>query len=257
MTPVLEIVALDMEARGVGHLQNEDGSPGKVIFVEGALPGERVRFQSYRRKPKWEAAEMTELLRASALRATPKCAYFGVCGGCAMQHLHPSAQVAIKQRVLEDNLFHIGRVRPAHILRPIQGPDWGYRYRARLSVRFVAKKGGVLIGFHEKRSSFIADMQTCEILPPKLSRMLRPLRALIAALSIRDRLPQIELAVGEYEGAQVMVLVLRIMEPLSPDDEQLLKSFADQWEIEWWLQTKGPDTAMAWYPNRQIGRAHV
>ena len=251
MTPELDIVALDMEARGVGHLQNEDGSPGKVIFVEGALPGERVRFQSYRRKPKWEAAEMTELLRASALRATPKCAYFGVCGGCAMQHLHPSAQVAIKQRVLEDNLFHIGRVRPAHILRPIQGPDWGYRYRARLSVRFVVKKGGVLIGFHEKRSSFIADMQTCEILPPKLSRMLRPLRALIAALSIRDRLPQIELAVGEYEGAQVMVLVLRIMAPLSPEDEQLLKSFADQWEIEWWLQTKGPDTATAWYPNRR------
>lgn len=248
--PILDITALDMEGRGVGHLQNEDGSPGKVIFVDGALPGERVRFQSYRRKPKWEAGEMTELLHASALRAAPKCTYFGVCGGCAMQHLHPSAQVAIKQRVLEDNLFHIGRVRPAQVLRPIQGPDWGYRYRARLSVRFVAKKGGVLIGFHEKRSSFIADMQTCEILPPKLSRMLVPLRGLIAALSIRDRLPQIELAVGDDEGNQVMVLVLRIMAPLSVDDERRLKSFADEWEVEWWLQTKGPDTAMAWYPSR-------
>ena len=258
MTPTLEIASLDMEARGVGHLPNEDGSPGKVIFVEGALPGELVRFTSYRRKPKWEAAELTELLRSSALRTSPKCHYFGICGGCAMQHLHPSAQVAIKQRVLEDNLFHIGRVRPHHVLRPIHGPDWGYRYRARLSVRFVEKKGGVLIGFHERRSSFIADMRTCEILPPKVSAMLQPMRGLIGSLSIRDRLPQIELAVGEreaefkfeYQDEQVIVLVLRIMAPLSNEDEHLLKAFADQWGIEWWLQTKGPDKAMPWYPQK-------
>lgn len=258
MTPTLEIASLDMEARGVGHLPNEDGSPGKVIFVEGALPGELVRFTSYRRKPKWEAAELTELLRSSALRTSPKCHYFGICGGCAMQHLHPSAQVAIKQRVLEDNLFHIGRVRPHHVLRPIHGPDWGYRYRARLSVRFVEKKGGALIGFHERRSSFIADMRTCEILPPKVSAMLQPMRGLIGSLSIRDRLPQIELAVGEreaefkfeYQDEQVIVLVLRIMAPLSNEDEYLLKAFADQWGIEWWLQTKGPDTAMPWYPQK-------
>jgi len=258
MTLTLEIASLDMEARGVGHLPNEDGSPGKVIFVEGALPGELVRFTSYRRKPKWEAAELTELLRSSALRTSPKCHYFGICGGCAMQHLHPSAQVAIKQRVLEDNLFHIGRVRPHHVLRPIHGPDWGYRYRARLSVRFVEKKGGVLIGFHERRSSFIADMRTCEILPPKVSAMLQPMRGLIGSLSIRDRLPQIELAVGEREAEfkfehqdeQVIVLVLRIMAPLSNEDEHLLKAFADQWGIEWWLQTKGPDTAMPWYPQK-------
>ena len=258
MTPTLEIASLDMEARGVGHLPNEDGSPGKVIFVEGALPGELVRFTSYRRKPKWEAAELTELLRSSALRTSPKCHYFGICGGCAMQHLHPSAQVAIKQRVLEDNLSHIGRVRPHHVLRPIHGPDWGYRYRARLSVRFVEKKGGVLIGFHERRSSFIADMRTCETLPPKVSAMLQPMRGLIGSLSIRDRLPQIELAVGEreaefkfeYQDEQVIVLVLRIMAPLSNEDEHLLKAFADQWGIEWWLQTKGPDTAMPWYPQK-------
>jgi 23S rRNA (uracil1939-C5)-methyltransferase len=258
MTPTLEIASLDMEARGVGHLPNEDGSPGKVIFVEGALPGELVRFTSYRRKPKWEAAELTELLRSSALRTSPKCHYFGICGGCAMQHLHPSAQVAIKQRVLEDNLSHIGRVRPHHVLRPIHGPDWGYRYRARLSVRFVEKKGGVLIGFHERRSSFIADMRTCEILPPKVSAMLQPMRGLIGSLSIRDRLPQIELAVGEreaefkfeYQDEQVIVLVLRIMAPLSNEDQHLLKAFADQWGIEWWLQTKGPETAMPWYPQK-------
>ncbi len=250
-SPILSIESLDMEARGVGHLPNDDGTPGKVIFVEGALPGERVRFKSYRRKPKWEAADMTELLEESPLRTRPRCEFFGVCGGCAMQHLNPPAQVAIKQRVLEDNLHHIGRVAPAQVMRPIHGPDWGYRYRARMSVRFVEKKGGILIGFHERKSSYIADMTSCEILPPRVSAMLLPMRALFASLSIRDRLPQVELAVGEHDGAQVIVLVLRIMEPLSPDDEVSLKSFADEWQVEWWLQTKGPDTAAPWYPQQR------
>ncbi len=250
-SPILDIESLDMEARGVGHLPNEDGTPGKVIFVEGALPGEQVRFKSYRRKPKWEAADMTELLRESPLRTRPRCEFFGLCGGCAMQHLNPAAQVAIKQRVLEDNLQHIGKVRPEQVMRPIQGPDWGYRYRARMSVRFVEKKGGVLIGFHERKSSYIADMTTCEILPPKVSAMLVPMRALVAALSIRERLPQVELAIGEDRGEQVIVLVLRIMEPLTPADEEKLKAFADEWQVEWWLQTKGPDTAAPWYPQQR------
>ena len=250
-SPILDIESLDMEARGVGHLPNEDGTPGKVIFVEGALPGERVRFKSYRRKAKWEAADMTELLSESSLRTTPKCEFFGRCGGCAMQHLNAPAQVAIKQRVLEDNLRHIGRVNPENVMRPIQGPDWHYRYRARMSVRYVEKKGGVLIGFHEKKSSYIADMSTCQILPAKVSAMLVPMRSLVAALSIRERLPQIELAVGEHESGQVIVLVLRIMEPLSAGDEVKLKAFADAWDIEFWLQTKGPDTAVAWYPQRR------
>lgn len=250
-SPILDIESLDMEARGVGHLPNDDGTPGKVIFVEGALPGERVRFKSYRRKPKWEAADMTELLAESPLRTTPRCEFFGLCGGCAMQHLSPAAQVAIKQRVLEDNLHHIGRVNPANVMRPIQGPDWNYRYRARMSVRYVEKKGGVLIGFHEKKSSYIADMKSCQILPKKVSDMLLPMRALVASLSIRERLPQIELAVGEHEGGQVIVLVLRIMEPLSAEDEVKLKAFADEWGVEWWLQTKGPDTAAPWYPQQR------
>ena len=250
-SPILDIESLDMEARGVGHLANEDGTPGKVIFVEGALPGERVRFKSYRRKAKWEAADMTELLTESTLRTKPKCEFFGLCGGCAMQHLNAPAQVAIKQRVLEDNLHHIGRVKPENVMRPIQGPDWNYRYRARMSVRYVEKKGGVLIGFHEKKSSYIADMKSCQILPKKVSDMLVPMRALVASLSIRERLPQVELAVGEHEAGQVIVLVLRIMEPLSANDEVILKAFADAWDIEFWLQTKGPDTAAPWYPNKR------
>jgi 23S rRNA (uracil1939-C5)-methyltransferase len=241
---LIDIKALDMEARGVGHLANEDGTPGKVVFVEGALPGERVGFQTLKKKKNWEAARMTTLHRASSQRVAPHCRHFDVCGGCSMQHLEPSAQVAIKQRVLEDNLWHIGKVRPDTVMRPMYGPTWGYRYRARLSVRYVAKKGKVLVGFHEKRSPYVADMEDCKILPPKLASMLVPLRELIGALSIFDQLPQIEIAVGEATTA----LVLRIMAPLSPADEALLKAFADRWDIQWWLQTKGPDTAAPWYP---------
>lgn len=243
--PIIDIESLDMEGRGVGHLQNEDGTQGKVIFVEGALPGERVSFQSFRKKPKWEAATLTELHRESSLRVKPKCTYFGTCGGCAMQHLEPSAQVSIKQRVLEDNLWHLGKVRAETIMRPIFGPTWGYRYRARLSVRHVQKKGGVLVGFHERKSSFIADMQTCEILPPHVSAMLVPLRRFVESLSIFDQMPQIELAVGE----NVTALVLRNMAPLTADDEATLKAFADEYRVQWWLQPKGPDTVYPFYPT--------
>jgi 23S rRNA (uracil1939-C5)-methyltransferase len=242
---LIDIESLDMEGRGVGHLQNEDGTQGKVIFVEGALPGEQVGFQSFRKKPKWEAATLTEVHRESALRVDPKCRYFGTCGGCAMQHLEPSAQVAIKQRVLEDNLWHIGKVRAETMMRPIYGPTWGYRYRARLSVRNVRKKGGVLVGFHERKSSFIADMETCEILPAHVSAMLVPLRRLVESLSIFEQMPQVELAVGE----DVTALVLRIMAPLTRDDEEKLKAFADQYRIQWWLQPKGPDTVYPFYPT--------
>lgn len=246
---MIDIESLDTEGRGVGHLANQDGTPGKVIFVEGALPGERVRFESWRKKKSWEAAKMTELLCESVLRAKPRCPHFGVCGGCSMQHLEPSAQVALKQRILEDNLWHIGRVRPERMLRPIYGPFWGYRYRARLSVNHVPKKGGILVGFHERKSRFVADMTSCAILPAHVSDMLVPLRELIGSLSIYDKIPQIELAIGEGEGHGLTVMVLRIMAPLSAGDEIGLKAFADQYGVQWWLQTKGPDTVTLFYPD--------
>ncbi len=245
---IIFIESLDIEGRGVGRLQNEDGSQGKVVFVEGALPNETVVYQPLRAKKNWEAARMTELIRESSLRVKPKCDWFGICGGCAMQHLESSAQVAIKQRVLEDNLWHIGRVRPDMMLRPIHGSDWGYRYRARLSVHFVAKKGGILVGFHEKKSRFITDMKGCEILPPHVSAMLVPLRRLVESLSIVEKMPQIELAIGDLDGMLVTALVLRVMAPLTDQDETLLKAFADQYKVQWWLQTKGPDTATQFYP---------
>ena len=141
---IISIKALDAEGRGVGYLPNEDGTPGKVVFVEDALPGETVRCETWKRKSKWELARTVSLIHESAMRVRPACPSFGICGGCSMQHLEPAAQVAIKQRVLEDNLWHIGRVRAERILRPVHGPYWGYRFRARLSVNYVPKKGGIL-----------------------------------------------------------------------------------------------------------------
>jgi 23S rRNA (uracil1939-C5)-methyltransferase len=246
---IIDIKSLDMEGRGVGHLQNEDGTRGKVIFVEGALPGERVSFQSFRKKAKWEAATLTTLHRESAMRTKPECSYFGICGGCALQHVEPSAQVAIKQRVLEDNLKHIGKVKAETMLRPVHGPTWGYRYRARISVRNVPKKGGVLIGFHERKSSFITDMTTCEVLPPNVSAMLVPLRHLVASLSIVDSLPQIEIAVGESEGVKITAMVLRIMASLTEEDKAKLRTFADTYQVQWWLQPDGPEKVYQFYPT--------
>ena len=180
----LDIESLDLDAQGVAH------HDGKVVFVAGALPGERVRAALKRRKPRFDTAEVVEVLRESSQRAIPRCAHFGVCGGCSMQHLDPLAQIAVKQRALEDQLHHLGRVRPDTMLRPIAGPPWGYRYRARLSVRHVPKKGGVLVGFHERGSSYVADMRECHVLHPAVARLLMPLRALVAELSLRDRLPR-------------------------------------------------------------------
>src|SRR5690606_31628921 len=194
MFEIFEVESMDLEARGVAH------QDGKVVFVDGALPGERVIARIARRKPSFDVARTEQILRSSSQRVDPPCAYFGQCGGCAMQHLAPAAQVAVKQRVLEDALGHIGKVKPKRILGPMHGPTWGYRYRARLSVRLVAKKGGVLVGFREKRGSYVGDMN---------------------------------------EGT---ALLLRHMDPLSEPDIELLRAFAVQHGVMWWLQPKGPDT---------------
>ena len=232
------IESLDHEARGVTRLD------GKTIFVEGALPGEQIDYVSVRRKPTYEVARVERVIKASPSRVTPRCPHFGVCGGCSMQHLDPAAQVAAKQRVLEANLWHLGRLKAEQLYAPIYGAPWGYRLRARLSARNVPKKGGVLIGFHERKSSYVADMRQCEILAPHVSKLLLPLRVLISALSIRDAMPQIELAVGE----SVTALVLRILESPSAADEALLREFADRYDVVFYLQPKGPATAYRFYP---------
>ena len=233
----LRVGSLDMDAQGIARRPD-----GKVVFIEGALPFEVVSVQVGRKKNNWEQGTVTEIHSESSQRVTPGCPHFGLhsgaCGGCKMQHLEASAQVAIKQRVLEDNLWHLGKVKADTMLRPIEGPTWGYRYRARMSVRYVIKKGEVLIGFHERKSRYIADMKVCRILPPHVSAMLMPLRALIAQMEARETLPQIELACGD----EVTAMVLRHLEPLSDGDLAKLRAFGEKHKVQWWLQPKGPDT---------------
>lgn len=229
---VLDIESLDLEARGVARRE------GKVVFVEGALPGERVLASIVKRKASFDTARLEKIIKPSSQRVEPACPHFGMCGGCAMQHLDAGAQVAIKQRVLEDSLWHIGRLRPAMVLPPLHGPAWGYRYRARLSVRAVRKKGGILVGFRERRGSYVADINECRVLPAHVSNMLLPMRALVGSLSYPDRIPQIEVAVGD----QTTVLLLRHMEALNGNDIALLREFGDKHNVTWWLQPKGPET---------------
>ncbi|MBV6303671.1 23S rRNA (uracil(1939)-C(5))-methyltransferase RlmD [Candidimonas humi] len=232
MPEALAIESVDLEARGIARRD------GKVVFVEGALPFEQVQVAVIKRKPSYETARIERLLKSSPLRVSPKCPHFGVCGGCAMQHVDPAAQVAIKQRVLEDTFWHIGKLKPARILPPLHGPTWGYRHRARLSVRLVEKKGGILVGFHERHSSYVADMTECHVLPRHVSDMLVPLRRLIGSLSTPNRIPQIDVSVGEDATA----LLLRHLEPLTGDDLEKLRGFAREHGVCWWLQPKGRDT---------------
>lgn len=237
MTEAL-IESIDHEGVGVAHVD------GKVTFIDGGVTGERVAFARRRSRGNFDLGTVTQVLTESSQRVQPRCRYFGVCGGCAMQHVEPTAQVAAKQRVLEDNLAHLGKVKPEQMLPPVQGEAWGYRNRARLSVHYVAKKGGVLVGFHERRSSFVADTLSCEVLPPKVSRMIPELREMFTSMKLRERIPQIELAVGE----EVTVLVLRHLEPLPQEDAEKLRAFADRHGIQWWLQPKGPDSAHPFHP---------
>jgi 23S rRNA (uracil1939-C5)-methyltransferase len=234
----LWVESLDLEAQGVAHRAD-----GKVVFIKGALPFEWVSANVHRKKNNWEQGAVTAIHHESSQRVQPGCPHFGLhegaCGGCKMQHLHVGAQVAVKQRVLEDNLWHLGKVKADNILRPIEGPAWGYRYRARLSVRHVRKKGTVLVGFHERKSGYVADMTECHVLPARVSALLLPLRVLIGTMDAIETIPQIELACGDT----VIALVLRHMEPLSAGDLAKLRAFAQTHAgVQWWLQPKGLET---------------
>ncbi len=233
MPLTLAIESIDHEGQGIAR--NE----GKAVFVDGALAGEIVEARITRSKPSFEKAVVERVVKASPSRVEPLCPHFGVCGGCSMQHLEPRAQLAAKQRVLEDNLRHIGKVKPELVFPAIEGPHWGYRQRARISVRYVTKKDTVLVGFHEKKSSFVADMRECHVLPPHVSALLMPLRALIGGMTLRDHLPQIEYA----EGDGLPMLVLRHMEPMPEADIAALRAFAAEYKVQWYLQPKGPETA--------------
>jgi 23S rRNA (uracil1939-C5)-methyltransferase len=234
----LNVESLDIEAQGVAHKLD-----GKVVFIDGALPFEVVTANTNRKKDNWEKATLTAIQRESSQRVTPGCPHFGMhegaCGGCKMQHLHIAAQVAVKQRALEDGLWHLGKLKAGNVMRPIEGPACGYRYRARISVKFVRKKNDVLIGFHERKSRYVADMKECRVLPKHVSDLLMPLRALISSMDAKETIPQLELAVGD----DVIAMVVRHMEPLSEGDSAKLRDFAvTHPAVQWWLQPKGLDT---------------
>ncbi len=236
----LSVHALDAGGHGIAR-----NAEGKVVFVEGALGGETVDARILRSKPKFDTARATAVLVESSGRRVPPCPYYESCGGCVIQHADTRTQVAAKQRWLEDCFERIGKVEPECMLAPIYGEEWGYRRRARLSVRYVQKRGGALVGFRERRSTFVTDIQGCLVLPPHVSALIPALRALIGRLSVPDRLPQVEVAVGD----DAVVLVLRHLLPLSGEDEGLLREFADAHSVQVWLQPRGPDSAAPFHPD--------
>jgi len=235
----LNVHALD--AGGHGIARNPEG---KVVFVEGALGGETVDALVTRSKPKFDTARTIAVLKESSGRRAPPCPYYEHCGGCVIQHADARTQVAAKQRWLEDCFERIGKVEPECMLAPIYGEEWGYRRRARLSVRYVEKKGGALVGFRERRSTYVTDMQGCLVLPPHVSALIPGLRELVGKLSVPDRLPQIEVAVGD----EAVVLVFRHLLPLNDQDHTLLREFAEASSVQVWLQPRGLDSAALFHP---------
>jgi len=236
---ILSIDALDAEGRGVAR-----NPEGKVVFVEGALPGERAAVSVFQKKRNFDSARASSILEPSSGRREPRCPHFGVCGGCATQHADERTQMAAKQRWLEDNLERIGKVKPDALLPIVYGPEWGYRHRARLSVRRVPSRGGVMVGFRERRSTHVADMRECHVLPQHVSRLVPELKALVEKLSVRERCPQIEVAVGDNATA----LVFRHLLPLEESDHQALIDFSNKHQVHVWLQPGGPESARPFHP---------
>ena len=228
-----DVTDLAHDGRGVARVD------GKAVFIEGALPGERVRFRVFKRRRQMDEAGLVEVVTPSADRVAPRCAHFGVCGGCSLQHLAPAAQLAAKQSQLLENLERIGRVRPDTVLPPLTGPAWAYRRRARLGVKHVHKKGRVLAGFRERDKPYIADLRRCEVLIERFATLPEDLAALVETLSVRDSLPQVEVAAGDQTAA---ALVFRVMEPPTEGDRDKLEAFASQHGVQVFLQSGGLDS---------------
>jgi 23S rRNA (uracil1939-C5)-methyltransferase len=227
-----DIVDLAHDGRGVARID------GKAVFVDGALPGERVRLRVIKRRRQLDEAGVVEVLTASPDRVVPACAHFGLCGGCSLQHLSAPAQLAAKERQLLDNLERIGRVRPERVLAPLRGPAWAYRRRARLGVKYVHKKGRVLAGFREREKPYLADLQRCEVLQEPLANLPRDLAALVETLVIREKIPQVEVAGGDA----AIALVFRVLEAPGPQDIEKIAAFGAQQGVQIFLQTGGLDT---------------
>jgi len=231
---------LSHDGRGVTHID------GKTVFVEGALKGEDVSFIYVEKKRSYDVGTAQEIHLVAPERVAPKCAVFGTCGGCALQHMEAGAQIHAKEEVLLENFGRIGKVRPQEVLPPLTGPHWGYRRKARMGVRNVEKKGRVLIGFREKRKPYICDMHRCEVLYPTVGEHLDELSALIGSLHARDRIAQIEVAVDDTQTA----LVFRNLDALNESDKQKLIDFAQQHDMHFFLQPGGPDSVEPLWPEQ-------
>ncbi|MEO7205911.1 MAG: 23S rRNA (uracil(1939)-C(5))-methyltransferase RlmD [Steroidobacteraceae bacterium] len=227
-----DVVDLAQDGRGVARVD------GKAVFIEGALPTERVRFRVLKRRRHLDEAAMVDVLVASPDRAVPRCAHFGICGGCSLQHFSPVAQLAAKERQLLENLQRIGNVQPERVLEPLRGPEWAYRRRARLGIKFVHKKGRVLAGFREREKPYIADIKHCEVLLAPLGSLPQELAALTETLVIREKMPQVEVAAGDRATA----LVFRVLESPGAADLEKLAAFGAQRGLQIFLQPGGLDT---------------
>ncbi len=230
---------LDHSGRGVAHRD------GKAVFIPDCLPGERIRYRVTGGRRHYDEGRLDALLEAAGQRVEPRCPHFGSCGGCSLQHLGAAAQVDFKQARVLETLARIGHVRPANVLPPLTGPVWGYRRRARLGARYVAAKGGVLVGFRERGSSRIAVLDGCDILIPEVGRRIDPLKALLTSLSIRERVPQIEVAGGD----DAVALVLRVLAPPTAGDLERLRDFAQREGLWLFLQPGGPDSLYPLLPE--------
>ena len=225
------VSALTHEGEGVVH-------GGKTVFVAGALPGERIRFRRRRRHRAHDEGELLELLEPSPERVAPRCAHFGVCGGCALQHLAPQAQLAAKETELRHALERVARVTPGSWLPALTGPVWGYRRRARLGAKFVRRKGRVVVGFRERAAPYVAQLAACEVLAAPAGKLIAPLAEVLTGLSIREQLPQIEVAVADNATA----LVLRVLKPPTDADRAALCAFAAAHGVRLYLQPGGTDS---------------
>jgi 23S rRNA (uracil1939-C5)-methyltransferase len=234
-----DIVDLAHDGRGVAR------ADGKAVFIDGALPGERVRFRVFKRRRQMDEAGLVDVLIASPDRVAPRCAHFGVCGGCTLQHLSAAAQLAAKERQLLENLQRIGAVQPTQVLPPLRGPDWAYRRRARLGVKYVHKKGRVLAGFREREKPYIADIKRCEVLLAPLGTLPEELAALIETLAIREKIPQVEVAAGDHATA----LVFRVLQAPDADDLEKISAFGSAHGLQIFLQTGGLETVRAVRPD--------
>jgi 23S rRNA (uracil1939-C5)-methyltransferase len=226
------IESLNHDGRGVAHVEE------KAVFIYGGLPGEKVRFRYLKRKRSYDEGSVVEVLTASPKRVEPRCEQFGICGGCSLQHMDSTSQIEAKQQVLLENLEHIGKVAAERVLPPLTGEAWGYRRKARLGAKFVDKHGKVFVGFRERGTSFITDTAHCDILHPKVGTILDKLGSLIDDLSINNKVPQVEMSMGD----EVCVLIFRIMEPITESDRQKLGAFGQQHDLHIYIQEGGPET---------------